>query len=393
MSITKKVGILLLMVIAIVLLPYLGAYLAHSGEFPDKYFQYPPLAGGEKAGFSWPVFIAFAIAFVLVITLYIYPYIFGFKRVAPVKDEKGPKVGFPLWFWLGLLMWGGTVFILWTKLSGPKWVINWADLPIFWGFTLILDGIVYKRTGGKSIISKVPQEIIGIGTASVSGWLLFEWLNFFVNDNWLYPKGDMLPVNEFVLYAVMGTSGLLPMAFEWFSLFKTFGKFRHKYSDGPRLAIPRWLSTVLLVACLAGLFMAGFMPNLLFFSLWLSPLIIITIVLERLDIWTPFNAIKHGNWSPVLIFGLTYFIQGMLLESWNYFSGVYIEGDLMTYNPAYWTYSIPYVDRFHFGEMPVLGLMGYIPFGIYCWIWWIVYGFMLNVPSRYYNYKMEDGAF
>jgi hypothetical protein len=147
------------------------------------------------------------------------------------------------------------------------------------------------------------------------------------------------------------------------------------------------------VACLAGLFMAGFMPNLLFFSLWLSPLIIITIVLERLDIWTPFNAIKHGNWSPVLIFGLTYFIQGMLLESWNYFSGVYIEGDLMTYNPAYWTYSIPYVDRFHFGEMPVLGLMGYIPFGIYCWIWWIVYGFMLNVPSRYYNYKMEDGAF
>jgi hypothetical protein len=38
-----------------------------------------------------------------------------------------------------------------------------------------------------SIISRSAQELIGIGVASVSGWLIFEYLNFFVDDNWIYP--------------------------------------------------------------------------------------------------------------------------------------------------------------------------------------------------------------
>src|SRR6185437_9284866 len=90
-----------------------------------------------------------------------------------------------------------------------------ADLPLFWGFTLVIDGIVFVRTGGNSIIGKSSRDIIGIGLASVWGWLLFEYLNFYVDDNWYYPKGNLIPMNEFTIYAVLGSSGLLPMAFEW----------------------------------------------------------------------------------------------------------------------------------------------------------------------------------
>ena len=33
---------------------------------------------------------------------------------------------------------------------------------------------------------------------------------------------------------------------------------------------------------------------------------------------------------------------------------------------AKWIYSVPFVDRFHVFEMPLLGYAGYLPFGIEC---------------------------
>ncbi len=33
---------------------------------------------------------------------------------------------------------------------------------------------------------------------------------------------------------------------------------------------------------------------------------------------------------------------------------------------AKWKYCIPYVHRFQLFEMPVLGYMGYLPFGLLC---------------------------
>jgi len=140
----------------------------------------------------------------------------------------------------------------------------------------------------------------------------------------------------------------------------------------------------LLIISIGGLFISGLYPDKLFFLLWLASLIILTIVLERMKIWTPFTPMKDGNWSPMLIFALTYLIQGFLLEFWNYFSGVHEGGEVvLTYTPAYWTYSIPYVNVYHVFEMPVLGLLGYLPFGVYCWVWWIVFAYLLNIPTQF----------
>jgi hypothetical protein len=33
---------------------------------------------------------------------------------------------------------------------------------------------------------------------------------------------------------------------------------------------------------------------------------------------------------------------------------------------AHWQYSIPFVQRFHLFEMPLLGYAGYLPFGLAC---------------------------
>ena len=47
-------------------------------------------------------------------------------------------------------------------------------------------------------------------------------------------------------------------------------------------------------------------------------------------------------------------ICGFFWEMWNYFS------------LARWTYTIPFVQRFHLFEMPILGYGGYLPFGLAC---------------------------
>jgi hypothetical protein len=47
-------------------------------------------------------------------------------------------------------------------------------------------------------------------------------------------------------------------------------------------------------------------------------------------------------------------ICGFFWEMWNYGS------------MARWIYNVPYVNRFHLFEMPVLGYAGYLPFGVEC---------------------------
>jgi hypothetical protein len=47
-------------------------------------------------------------------------------------------------------------------------------------------------------------------------------------------------------------------------------------------------------------------------------------------------------------------VCGFFWELWNF-------GSL-----ARWHYSIPYVQRFHVFEMPLLGYAGYLPFGVTC---------------------------
>ena len=44
----------------------------------------------------------------------------------------------------------------------------------------------------------------------------------------------------------------------------------------------------------------------------------------------------------------------MLWELWNFGSA------------AKWHYAIPYVERFRLFEMPLLGYVGYLPFGVLC---------------------------
>ncbi len=382
MSTNRKVVYLLGTLAGIFYSPYITSYIKYGGKFPEGKFRFPPLEPLEKSMFSIWIFIIIAIIFFIVILLFLFPKLFGFKHYFyPEQKKEIEKPKLPAWFYAGLLMWLGSLLVLCLKTSEPRWLVNWAVLPLFWGFAMMLDGWVYIRNHGISLISSSLREFLGIGMVSISGWLIFEYLNLFININWYYPHAGLLNHDEFLLYAVVGSSGLMPMAFEWYLLLRTVPVFRNRYRKGPRIRGSIPLKNILLVVSFIGLLAAPFFPNLLFFILWLAPMIILTVVLEKLGLWTPFTPLKNGDWSALILFSLTYLIQGFLLESWNYASGTHIGGKTFTYNPAYWAYSIPFVDRFHIFEMPVLGYLGYVPFGVYCWIWWISISFLLNIPT------------
>lgn len=384
MSDTKKVLLLLGTISAIIFLPYFGARIRFQGNFPPDFFDFPALVAPEKSPFNLLIFIGIALFCVAVIVFYCFPHLFGFKKMPPVPPApRRAKVPLPIWFWVGLLMWAPTLFVLCGHFQEPRWLINWACLPLFWGFTLLLDGCVYVRTGGRSLVATAPRELLAMGVASISGWMIFEWLNFFVYENWVYPKGDLIPDDEFIVYANIGSSGLMPMVFEWYSLFYSFESFREKYRQGPKVIIPRRVKVVITSALLIGMFAISAYPETLYGLLWIAPLVILAIVLNLADIHTPFTYLKVGNWSPLLLMSLTYVVQGFLCECWNYLSGTHIGGQLETVNPDYWTYSIPYVNVCHVFEMPILGYAGYIPFGVYCAVWWVFFSWLLDIKTGF----------
>lgn len=365
--------------------PFAATLVKYCWKVPEGMIRFPATEPNTKAGFNLIVAVAISLSFVAVSFLFLLPSLFGFKPpLVPDPQTKPTRKGLPVWFWLGLLLWAGALALLGLKAREPAWLVNWALLPLFWGFTLVLDGWVYVRKGGRSMVSRSFRELIAIGMVSISGWLVFEWLNFFVHINWYYPKASILPHDEFLLYAVTGSSGLMPMAFEWYELLSSFHGLRERYRRGPTVRVTKTLQMILLLGCFTGLFATVFRPDLFFFVLWVAPLIILSILLEWMGIWTPFTPLGQGDWAPLLLFSLTYLVQGFLLESWNYASGFHQSGgELLTHNPAYWAYTVPYVDFFHVFEMPILGYLGYLPFGAYCWVWWITTSYILDIRSGY----------
>jgi hypothetical protein len=112
-----------------------------------------------------------------------------------------------------------------------------------------------------------------------------------------------------------------------------------------------WIALAAGVLALAAI---GLRADLLFPALWIAPVLVLAGVQQLVVGETVFSPLARGDWRPVLQPALAALACGFFWELWNY-------GSL-----PQWHYSIPYVQRFHLFEMPLLGYAGYLPFGIEC---------------------------
>lgn len=65
------------------------------------------------------------------------------------------------------------------------------------------------------------------------------WIpQFFVDDNWYYPYGDIIGSEQFLLYAIIISTGLIPLSFVFYELFNTFSFFKNRFTQGPKFVLP-----------------------------------------------------------------------------------------------------------------------------------------------------------
>lgn len=332
----------------VVLLPLCGVTLA--GKQVAVFLEFPPLTRYvAHAGFSWPVFILLAL-FVIATTAPLTVRVFR----STWQGRSGSSHPFPLWGWGSLLLCLVSWVMAWTRFD---WFADYQIFtfsPLWFGYIGIVNGLTYVRSGTCMLIQR-PRYVARLFVVSAIFWWYFEYLNRFV-QNWYYIGIEGLSPLQYVIFATLPFSTVLPAVLGTYELLQTFprlsaGLDRYKKLD---LINPRPIAVTVLAVASAGLMTIGIYPDYLFPLLWLSPLFILTSIQRLAGSETIFTPLREGDWSRIFLLALSALICGLFWEMWNYFSY------------AKWLYSIPFVQKFHVFEMPLLGYAGYLPFGLEC---------------------------
>ncbi|HEX8791642.1 MAG TPA: hypothetical protein VF765_11880 [Polyangiaceae bacterium] len=361
-------------VLATLGLPYAGsvckwgspANIPGFGDFPPQRVLTPP-------GFDLLYFVVACAVVLVMIAFLLVPALFGFKPAPlPPPSKPGP---FPSWFWVG----GAICLVSWYMMwwSGMA-VVKYLFTALWWGFIAVLDGIVYRRTGGSSIFSRLPKQMFWLGVTSLGGWWAFEWLNYFVLENWTYPNSPAIFTRaQAIFWFSLTYTCVFPAIFEIYTLLRTFPALEARWARGPVIAPSRGLVWLVLLAGCVGAWCVGYFPFALFFVVWIASLLVLPEAMGLVKLWTPFNPLAVGNWTPMVLCAVASLFTGFFWEMWNHGSNVWHPG----LNPNYWVYDVPYVNVVvGFTEMPLLGYFGYLPFGVQCWVWWLVLAHLLNLP-------------
>lgn len=332
---------------ALLLLPLIGASLA--GRDVHSLLAFPPRpVVGDPASFQWPIFLGMGLGVFLVVIPWL-----G-RWVLTPKGTKLPKARFPAWAWVVLAWMAFWWVTAWTRIEVMEPLQRHTFLPLWLGLILFFNALCIRREGMAPMF-QYPLRFLLLFPLSAVFWWFFEYLNRFV-DNWSYVGVDSYPANEYFWMATLSFSTVLPAFISVQAWLLSFPRFREAYDALPPRPMfdGRGFHVLLLSVGLASLFGIGLWPQHLYPGLWLSPLLIM-IGWQRL---VHGRSLTHhaalGQWSPLISAALAALICGFFWELWNMWS------------LAKWEYHVPYVQRFHLFEMPILGYAGYLPFGWEC---------------------------
>jgi len=331
-----------------IMLPLCG--VKFTGKEVTNYLEFPPLTRYvEHADFSWIVFVAMFLFVLIIVTP------LASRVVACCRRQKdGEHYGFPLWGWGAILLCTMSWIMAWTRFEWFADYQIYTFTPLWLGYIGIVNALTYKRSG-KCMLTSRPKYLARLFIISTVFWWYFEYLNRFV-QNWYYVGIESLTPGQYALFATFAFSTVLPAVLGTYELLETFpllsaGLKNFKKIDTRHTKLTAATS---LMAAGAGLLAIGIFPDYLYPLLWLSPLVIITSMQCLAGIETIFTPLKRGCWHRIFLLAVSALICGFFWEMWN------------TYSQAKWIYSIPFVQKFHIFEMPLLGYAGYLPFGMEC---------------------------
>ena len=231
--------------------------------------------------------------------------------------------------------------------------------PLVWpGFILFIEGVLTWHSGA-SPVRRRPHHFATLSLASVTIWCLFDWINFYSIDAWRYigmPAGFADRAWGYFLAFATIVPGMLLSG----QLFLNLGWFDWARSPGWRM--PRWAKWVSLIVGAAMFVWPILHPNpVTNLTLWTSLVFMldpINLKLGRPSMFRDWQAGWYGRTLAAFAGGL---LCGLLWEFWNYWA------------LAKWTYNLPFLgawEQIRYFEMPVIGLLGFLPFGLECWVMW-----------------------
>lgn len=258
---------------------------------------------------------------------------------------------FPIYGYLGL-----TAIVLAEILlfSGIE-LIGQFFTPIVWsGYILFVDASVF-RIVGDSYLTRRRTEFLFMLPVSIVLWLVFEGYNYFIK-NWHYVG---LPENLVVRtfgYA-WSFATIWPAILETNQLLTAFGLFEKarirafQFSNRTR----NFLMAVGVICLLVPII---FPSRWWAFLVWTGFIFLLDPLNFRRGRPSFIAEFKQGRLQLFLTLMLSGFICGMLWEFWNYWA------------QAKWIYSVPILSDVKIFEMPVLGYLGFLAFGLEVFVMW-----------------------
>lgn len=340
----------LIFLFILIALPLGGVW--STGKPVPAYLEFPPMTRHVRhSPFSWAAFIPVAFLVIMLLALIITTL---FRTIPDDRTRPYSLQKFPWWGMAGVLITSVAWLFAWNRFAWFEAMQPYTFFPLWIGYILTMNGLTFRSSGHCLLIDR-PLYYLSLFPLSAVFWWFFEYLNRFV-QNWHYLGVENFSATEYILHATICFSTVLPAVLATEEYLSTYPRLARPLLHAGTLHIGKtrlagWGITAIAAISLAGI---GIWPDYLFSMLWIAPLLIITSIQAINKKKTIFYPLRKGNWQPVLLPALAALICGFFWEMWNVKS------------VAHWEYSIPFVQRFHLFEMPILGYAGYLPFGLEC---------------------------
>jgi hypothetical protein len=275
------------------------------------------------------------------------------------------KNKFPRYGWLGIVLAILFWIINWTGMGLRTF---WAFFPMWLGYCLTIDALVYLRTG-TSQLTRSPRKFVGLFLLSAPVWWLFEALNL-RTQNWNYVGAEGFSPIAYAFWTTLSFTTVIPAVFGSAEFVASFD-FVKRLGRGPIIRKDRQTTIAFFIAGWLSLILLLVWPQIFFPFIWLSPY----FILEPLNVWFGYRSLadwtQRGDWRPVIALWLGVLMTGFFWEMWNY------------YSLPKWVYHVAWGDWFHIFEMPLLGYGGYIPFSLELFAIYHLVGGILRQKSEY----------
>jgi hypothetical protein len=279
---------------------------------------------------------------------------FSLRRIMrlPVKSDAVTPTVFPRSGWAG----AGICAVGWITAWLPSHPLSAASFVLLWvGLIFTVDGLVYLRRGTSPAHAQ-PWKFAQMFAFSVPCWWLFEAFNARV-QNWHYlldrPYGFTWNAVSYNVMATLCFSTVLPAVMEMTALITTLAPLRPRLThDDPEPRVPRAIRAGVFLTGLVALAAPLLWPHYFFGLIWLGPLLALDAVNATLGRRSTVGHLRAGDMRFVAALALAALCCGGFWEMWNYWS------------LPKWQYTIPFVGFAKIFEMPVLGYLGYLPFGV-----------------------------